>query len=800
MATYWRPGATRPAVAPSIDREPHREGAAVVYNAQAGLSLSQQRRRLPIASQRRSLLYMVETFGTTVVVGHTGCGKTTQLPQFLHEAGWTADGRVVACTQPRRVAATSVAQRVAEEMGVELGSTVGYAVRFDDRFDEAATRIKYMTDGRLIREMMSDPLLSQYSVIMVDEAHERSTQTDVLLGLLKKVRRKRPELRLIIASATLDAEAFVRFFEDGVGPDGQPATPSAAIVTLEGAGVHQVTWHFLEEAVQDYLESAVDTVLRIHEREPGGDILLFLTGQQEVDAAVTLLTERSLQQQQQRKHSAAAARRRGGGGGGSERGFRGGAPEHLLALPIYSGLSADAQLRVFEPPPAGSRKVIVATNIAETSITIDGVVYVVDCGFTKLRVANPSGEEALVVAPQSRASARQRAGRSGRSRPGSYYSLMTEGAFEGLEEQTKPEMQRCALAAVVLQLKALGVDNVVRFDFLSPPPPEALSHALESLYALGALDGTGALTHPRGARMALLPLEPQVAGMLLSASGEGCEEEALTLAALLSVHSPFAALRPAELAIYRAPFAVYEGDALTVPNAYRAYKKRAARDGEWRATSWCRKHRLDERVFKRVGQVRHQLKRHLAGHERLGKAAGGGDAGAESGGAYDGADAIRRALVRGFFANAAQQVSGGVYRSVLRGASLRLHPNSVLYSAPPEWVLFHETVHGKYELMLSATKIEEDWLSELAPHYYVREKTRRPDAQPSGSTMGQAAGTKRPAALAGVCTADGAEEGGRGAATRLGAQAPGGFAAMLGESLARGTFGGAPERASVRRS
>ena len=506
--TFWRPGTARPIDLPALlDREPVREGVDVVFNP-SRLSLQAQRRALPIFEQRRALLYMVETYATVVVVGHTGCGKTTQIPQYLHEAGWTADGHVVACTQPRRVAATTVAARVADEMAVELGGTVGYAVRFDDRFDDATTRIKYMTDGRLIREMMSDPLLSRYSVVMVDEAHERSTLTDVLLGLLKKVRRKRPALRLVIASATLDAEAFATFFDEGVGPDGRPTDKSTAIVTLRGSGVHPVAWHFASEPVSDYLAQAVETVLQIHAHQPPGDVLLFLTGQQEVDAAVTLLRERAhdsvshsaarkeQQQQQQQQQQQKGGGGHGGGHGGAQLKHTellyglGGLTLHVL--PLYSGLGSEQQLRAFEPPPhPNCRKVIVATNIAETSVTIDGIVYVVDCGFTKLRVANPSGEEALVVAPESQASARQRAGRAGRSRPGEYYCLMPELAFDALEPQTPPEMQRCALASTVLQLKALGIDNVARFDFLSPPPPQALANALEQLYALGALDGAG---------------------------------------------------------------------------------------------------------------------------------------------------------------------------------------------------------------------------------------------------------------------------------------------------------------------
>lgn len=242
---FWKPGSKRPDIN-GLERDLEREGISVVYNPNASLSLSQQRLNLPIFESRRELLYMVETFSTVVVVGHTGCGKTTQLPQYLHEAGWTANGQAVACTQPRRLAATSVAERVAAEMGSELGAAVGYAVRFDERCS-AETKIKYMTDGMLVRETMYDPLLTKYSVIMIDEAHERSVHTDVLLGLLKKVQAKRPDLRLIIASATVDAEAFRDFFESSSMPTNGTKTIQrrAAIISLRGSGTHPVKWNFL---------------------------------------------------------------------------------------------------------------------------------------------------------------------------------------------------------------------------------------------------------------------------------------------------------------------------------------------------------------------------------------------------------------------------------------------------------------------------------------------------------------------------------------------------------------------------
>ena len=652
--------------------------------------------RLPICESRRVLLYLVERYQVVVVVGHTGCGKTTQIPQYLHQAGWTAGGRVVACTQPRRVAVTSVARRVAEEMGEVVGGVVGYAVRFDERFDHQRTRVKYLTDGMLLRELLSDPLLSRYSALMIDEAHERSLNTDVLLGLLRKVLRRRPELRLLVSSATVDAVTFRDFFETSRGRDADTAT----VVSLPSHGAHPVDLFFLEAPIADYVEYAVQTVSQLHAAEPPGDILLFLTGQQEVEIAVSQLADRAP---------------RGPGG------------LRLLPLPIYAGLHSDAQRRVFEPSPRGCRKAVVATNIAETSITIDGVVCVVDCGFTKLATCSRAGQHAIVVTPESRANARQRAGRSGRVRPGKCYALMTEARYAALREHAAPEMARASLAGAVLQLKALGIDNVLRFEFLSPPPPAALARALELLYALGALGPDGGLIEPRGRLLAQLPLEPAPGAMLLGASDEGCVPEALTLAAMLAVHSPFASPRPADAARARAPFAVHEGDALTLLNVHDAWVRKR-RLGTAKCAAWCRRQLLHERVLLRAAQVRAQLARQLATLGVLPTAA----AMPERGGTTA-TNAICRAVARGYFASAAEKQSvagGGGYRAVQREACLALHPNSVLFRAPPDWIVFHETVlTTTQEHVLAATRVEGGWLSELAPHFFAVDRGRKRDRQ-----------------------------------------------------------------------
>ncbi|CAN1770829.1 Probable pre-mRNA-splicing factor ATP-dependent RNA helicase DEAH9 [Linum perenne] len=442
MSQFWKPGGDRPQLLDDGEGGVLFVSSSASSSSSSGFgygSIEKQRQRLPVYKYRTAILYLVETHATTIVVGETGSGKTTQIPQFLHEAGWADGGRVIACTQPRRLAVQSVAARVAEEMGVKLGEEVGYTIRFEDVTNVDKTLIKFLTDGVLLREMMDDPLLSKYSVIMVDEAHERSISTDILLGLLRKIQRRRPELRLIIASATIEAKSMASFFQcskkhreggaSDIGPSKEPA-----ILSVEGRGF-SVQIHFVEEPVSDYVQAAVSTVLLIHDQEPAGDILVFLTGQDDIEAAVRLLTEEVQS------------------GGKKLSG--------LIILPLYSGLPRADQDLVFSPSPRGKRKVIISTNIAETSLTLEGVVYVVDSGFSKQRFYDPMSDiENLVVAPISKASARQRAGRAGRVRPGKCYRcvprygrLYSEEYFlNQMSAEGIPEIQRSKLVSCVIQV------------------------------------------------------------------------------------------------------------------------------------------------------------------------------------------------------------------------------------------------------------------------------------------------------------------------------------------------------------
>ena len=480
-------------------KNPNEEAAEPEVNLSAEekerLEIKKGREHLPIFPHREELLKAIRDNQVVIIDGETGSGKTTQIPQFLHEVGYTKLGKI-GVTQPRRVAAMSVAARVSKEMGVKLGHEVGYTIRFEDCTSNA-TVIKYMTDGMLLREFLGEPDLKSYSVLMIDEAHERTLHTDVIFGLVKDLARFRKDLKIIISSATLDLEKFAQYFDN---------SPRFSIPGRR----YPVDIFYTKQPEADYLEATVVTILQIHITQELGDVLVFLTGQEEIDSAVEMLQQRT-----------------------KDLGTR---IRELIILPIYSVLPSDMQARIFEKTPEGARKVVLATNIAETSLTIDGIKYVVDCGFCKQTSFNPrTGMESLVITPISKASANQRAGRAGRTSPGKCFRLYTAWSYQHeLDDTTIPEIQRTNLGSVVLMLKSIGVNDLIHFDFMDPPPAETLIRALEQLYALGALNDEGDLTKS-GRRMAEFPVDPMLSKTIVASEKYHCVDQILTICAMLSV-------------------------------------------------------------------------------------------------------------------------------------------------------------------------------------------------------------------------------------------------------------------------
>ncbi|XP_059470010.1 ATP-dependent RNA helicase DHX8 [Neocloeon triangulifer] len=632
------------------------------FGKKTNMTILEQRQSLPIYKLKDDLIKAVTDNQILIVIGETGSGKTTQITQYLAEAGFTSRGKI-GCTQPRRVAAMSVAKRVSEEFGCRLGQEVGYTIRFED-CTSPETVIKYMTDGMLLRECLVDMDLKNYSVIMLDEAHERTIHTDVLFGLLKQSVQKRPELKLIVTSATLDAVKFSQYFFE------------APIFTIPGR-TFPVEVLYTKEPETDYLDASLITVMQIHLREPPGDILLFLTGQEEIDTACEILYERM-------------------------KSLGPDVPE-LIILPVYSALPSEMQTRIFDPAPPGSRKVVIATNIAETSLTIDGIYYVVDPGFVKQKVySSKTGMDSLVVTPISQAQAKQRAGRAGRTGPGKTYRLYTERAYRDEMLPTPvPEIQRTNLATTVLQLKTMGINDLIHFDFMDAPPVESMIMALEQLHSLSALDSEGLLTR-LGRRMAEFPLEPNLSKLLIMSVHLNCSDEVLTIVSMLSVQNVF--YRPKDKQALadqkKAKFNQAEGDHITLLSVYNSWKANKF------SNAWCYENFVQIRTLKRAQDVRKQLLGIMDRHKLDVVSCGKNTVN------------VQKAICSGFFRNAAKKDPQEGYRTLVDSQVVFIHPSSSLFNRQPEWVIYHELVQTTKEYMREVTAIDPKWLVEYAPSFF----------------------------------------------------------------------------------
>ncbi|OAG09930.1 P-loop containing nucleoside triphosphate hydrolase protein [Paraphaeosphaeria sporulosa] len=636
---------------------------AVSFGKRTDMSIKDQRESLPVYKFRTQLLEAVSQNQILIVVGDTGSGKTTQMTQYLAEAGY-ANELMIGCTQPRRVAAMSVAKRVAEEVGCQLGNEVGYTIRFEDKTGPD-TRIKYMTDGILQREILLDPTLGKYSCIMLDEAHERTIATDVLFGLLKKTLKRRPDMKIIVTSATLDADKFSSYFME------------APIFSIPGR-TFPVEIMYSREPESDYLDAALVTVMQIHLTEPAGDILLFLTGKEEIDSSCEILEERM-------------------------KALGPNVPE-LMILPIYSALPGETASRIFEPAPAGSRKVVIATNIAETSLTIDGIYYVIDPGFVKQSSYDSKlGMDRLQITPISQAQARQRSGRAGRTGPGKCFRLYTEAAFQNeMLPTTIPEIQRQNLSNTILMLKAMGINDLLHFDFMDPPPTNTMLSALEELYGLGALDDEGLLTR-LGRQMADFPMDPTLSKALIRSVEMQCSDEVLTIVSMISAtqnifHRPREKQQQADQK--KAKFNDPSGDHVTLLNVYNGWKASGF------STPWCFENFIQPRNMQRVKDVRQQLLTLMARHKHALTSCGRNT------------QKVRQALCSGFFRNSARKDPSEGYKTLVEGTPVFLHPSSSLFGKPAEHVIYQSLVETTKEYMHCVSVIEPKWLVEAAPTFF----------------------------------------------------------------------------------
>ncbi|KAI0643096.1 P-loop containing nucleoside triphosphate hydrolase protein [Trametes meyenii] len=676
--------ATPPKTSHKLDhpRKKPRLSAPAASSSSKGLSLQKQRKELPIYAGKDAIVDIIREHDVTVLIGETGSGKTTQVPQYLLEAGLAGSG-MIAVTQPRKVAATSLASRVAAEQGTSVGSVVGYSVRFDEA-SSPETRIKYVTDGMLVRELLGDPLLSRYSVVVVDEAHERTLRTDLLIANLKTIQKARNSpsdakgkaaaklapLKVVIMSATLEAEKFSKFYNN------------AKIVYVKGRQ-HPVTIYHASASQPDYVDAALRTFFQIHTDRGEGDVLIFLPGQEDIESL-----DKSIQLYANQLPKDVPG---------------------VLICPMYAALPPGQQAKIFSPTPAGMRKCILATNIAETSITIPGIKYVIDTGKCKEKryVARHTGTgfDTLLTRDITQSSAVQRAGRAGREGFGFCFRLYTEDSFRKMPVTAEPEIRRCTLTSSLLQLKCLGQD-LEELDFMDKPEEDTVASALKTLFLLGALDNRKTLT-PLGRQMASFPLEPPLSRALLASLALGCPSELLTILSVLSASSPLfvdtTAARDAA-ADARRKFRHPAGDHLTVLNAVRAYDDvTAAGEGKAARRDWCRRMFLNERCLVEAVNIRAQL-RDVCAHAGIDWRVSAGD---------DVEGPVLKALVHGLVQNTAFLQPDGSYKQVMGQSIVKIHPSSSLADKKVPVIIYDELVYTTQVYARGVSAVPRSFIAEV---------------------------------------------------------------------------------------
>lgn len=686
------------------------------------IKLLESRKKLPIWSRQQDIKAALEKNDVLVLSGETGSGKSTQLPQFLLESKWCS--KCVAVTQPRRVAAISLARRVAEEMGTPLGksspaSKVGYSVRFDDS-TSPSTRIKYLTEGMLLQEMLRDSAMSQYSCVVVDEVHERSVNVDLILGFLKGLvkginKKRKTPLKVVVMSATADVAGIARFFDEPMpsekasGTDGDeeddlneakingdaPKRPVASPKPVSTCHVegrqYPVKLSYLDRPTDDVLQTAFERIFQIHCKEPmPGDILVFLTGQETIQSLQKLIEEYAVN-------------------------LTADYPK-LLVLPLFAALPQHAQQRIFQLAPPNTRKVILSTNIAETSVTVPGVRFVVDTGKAKIKqFRNRLALDSLLIKPISRSSADQRKGRAGREAPGQCYRLYTQEGYNSLEKNATPEILRCDLSAAVLTMKARGVPDPLSFPFLTPPPRDAMEKALLQLLQLSALAEDGSIS-VTGKAIARLPLTPTLGRVILSSarSDPPCLRETIDIVACLSVENIFVNVETEETreqaADARGQLYRRSGDHMTLLAAVQAY---AAENSDRKA--WAERHLISHRAMQSVMDVRKQLRAQCLQAKLLpsGSSFSDGDDEGVSSADEELTERILKAFLSGFANNIARLCPDGSYKTFVGNQTVSIHPSSVLFGRKVEALVYNEFVYTNKAYARGVSAIQLKWLEDL---------------------------------------------------------------------------------------
>ena len=614
-------------------------------------------KKLPVYQEKGRILAALEMHQVIVVESPTGSGKTTQLPLILHEAGYGTQG-VIGVTQPRRIAAVSVCEYIAQQLGSPVPGLVGYKMRFDD-LTLPETRMKIMTDGILLQEIKNDTLLSKYSVIIVDEAHERSLNIDFILGLLKGVLEERPEFRVIISSATINPEVFSEYF------NGCP------IVHIE-TSVYPVTVIHDPPLSEGSAEAMIAKIGEIVQRNAKGkksqDILIFLSGEKDIKDTITLLSRQE----------------------GNKK---------LMLIPLYGRLSKEEQEQVFIPTPAGKTKVVVATNIAETSVTIDGITVVIDSGLAKLSYYNPrTFTSSLIESPISRASCNQRKGRAGRTQPGTCYRLYSKKDFDDRPLFTTEEIYRTDLSEVVLRMAEIGIKDYESFDFISSPGRQGIHGAVETLHLLGALNPQGLLSDT-GKMMARFPLLPRHSRMIVEAILQYPQvlEETIIATSFLTTHNPFLLPQGEEMEARRAHHTFQDplGDFVSYLKIYRQFLKAKKKE------EFCTRYYLDMKIMTEIVNIKTQLEE-IVGEMGIPISSGGE------------LEDYLCAVSRGLIQFVCVRTGRGEFRS-LTAERIYIHPGSVMFRENPQYIVAGEIVKTSRTFARSVSPLQKAWLKRVSP-------------------------------------------------------------------------------------